>query len=893
MTDALDPERRRLLQDQDRTQNWKRWGPYLSARQWGTVREDYSADGSCWDYFPHEHARSRAYRSGEDGLLGLTDRQCRLCFGWALWNGQDPFLKERLFGLTGPQGNHGEDAKEEWFYLDNVPTHSWMRASYRYPQRAYPYQHLLDENKRRTREDREFELVDTGVYEGGRFFDVEITYAKAAPDDLLMVVEVHNRGPEPAPLHLLPQLWFRNTWSWGRAGEGYWARGQIERHGDRALRAEGAELGPYVLELDVPDGLTFRELLFTENETNTALLFGGDGPPFTKDAFHRRVVGGDGAAVNPGQTGSKAAFWCEGTVPAGGRVMLRLRMRTVAGAAGPAFGRQFQAVLHERQRDADLFYRPLLARTADPDLQRVQRQALAGLLWGKTFYRYDVQAWLEGDPTQPVPPKGRDRGRNHTWRHLYNRDVLSMPDPWEYPWYAAWDLAFHMVPMSRLDPEFAKDQLLLLLREWYMAPNGQLPAYEFAFGDVNPPVHAWACWRVYKRSGRRGKRDRVFLARAFHKLLLNFTWWVNQKDIDGNHVFGGGFLGLDNIGVFDRGQPLPTGGRLEQADGTAWMAFYCGTMLSIALELASHDPAYEDVASKFFEHFVSITHAMNTLGGSGLWDEEDGFYYDQIHHGDRRERLRVRSLVGLLPLCAVEVLEQDVLDRLPGFAARLRWFLRNEPEMARHVTRGAGHQGGDGQPHRHLLLAIPDKDRLLRVLRRMLDEQEFLSPFGVRSLSRAHKEKPFVLEIDGDEHRVDYAPAESTTSMFGGNSNWRGPVWFPVNFLLVEALERWGHFYGDALKVECPTGSGNHLTLQQVADELSRRLIGLFARGQDGKRPFAGGDARFDDDPAWRERLLFHEYFCGDTGRGCGASHQTGWTSLVAVCLEKLGRRSG
>jgi hypothetical protein len=890
---TLDAERRRLREDERRERNWKRWGPYLSERQWATVREDYSPDGSCWDYLPHDHARSRAYRWGEDGLCGITDRECRLCFSLALWNGVDPILKERLFGLTGPQGNHGEDVKEEYFYLDNTPTHSWMQALYKYPQAAFPYQRLVDESRARGFGDREFELADAGAFAEGRYFDVFVAYAKAAPDDVLVRITVHNRGPEPHALHVLPQLWFRNTWSWGRTGEGYWPRGRITRRGERALRAHGANLEPYVLELDAQDGGELAGALFTENETNHKRLSGAENAgPFVKDAFHERVVRLHERAVNPASEGSKAAFWCVLAVPAGGSAELRLRLRPEAGAGAPAFGPEFAEVLLARQREAAAFYAPLVPAALDPHERRVQRQAYAGLLWNKQFYHLDVKAWLQGDPSQPVVQ--RRCQRNTDWLHLYNRDVVSMPDKWEYPWYAAWDLAFHMLPMSRLDPAFAKQQLLLFLREWYMAPNGQLPAYEFHFSDVNPPVHAWAVWRVYKMTGARGARDRTFLARAFHKLLLNFTWWVNRKDVTGNHVFGGGFLGLDNIGVFDRGKPLPTGGTLEQADGTAWMACYCATMLAIALELASGDPAYEDVASKFFEHFVAITHAMNTLGGTGLWDGQDGFYYDQIQREGRAEKLRIRSLVGLIPLAAVGVLEEDLLERLPGFSRRMRWFLDNEPELAAQVTHEAhaDHpREGDGPAHRHVLLSLPTRPQLLRVLAYLLDEREILSPFGIRSLSAVHKDRPFVLRVGDQDHRVDYAPGEGTSNMFGGNSNWRGPIWFPVNWLLIEALERYGYFYGDSLLVEYPTGSGRRMNLQQVAVELTRRLVRLFVPGPAGRRPFAGDDRRFAEDPHWRDLVLFHEYFHGDTGRGCGASHQTGWTALVTRCLEKLARQ--
>ncbi|MEC7583684.1 MAG: glucosidase [Planctomycetota bacterium] len=875
-------ERRRLDQDRRRKRNWKRWGPYLSERQWGTVREDYSEDGSCWDYLSHDHARSRAYRWGEDGLFGFSDRQCRLCFSLALWNGQDPILKERLYGLTGPQGNHGEDVKEEYFYLDNVPTHSWMRMLYKYPQAEFPYQQLITEAETRTREEREFELADTGVFGEGRYFDVFVDYAKADAEDVLVRITVHNRGPDRAVLHVLPQLWFRNTWSWGREGDHYWPRGEIERRGDRCLRAVGADLEPFLLELDEVQGGTDNGPLFTENETNHARLTGEENEqPYVKDAFHQRLVHLDEGAVNPDQRGSKAAFWTLFEVDAGDSVELRLRLRPESAATGEAFGRGFGDMMTRRARQADVFYRDLMPAGLSAEAQRVQRQAFAGLLWSKQFYYFDVRTWIMGDSTVPSS-EARQRGRNRDWWHLFNRDVISMPDKWEYPWYAAWDLAFHMLPMARLDTQFAKEQLLLFLREWYMAPSGQLPAYEFAFSDVNPPVHAWACLRVYEQSAKAGRRDHAFLARVFHKLLLNFTWWVNQKDVSGKHVFGGGFLGLDNIGVFDRGQPLPGGGRLEQADGTAWMAFYCGSMLRMALELAEHDPTYEDVASKFFEHFMAITRAMNKLGGTGLWDEEDGFYYDQIYSESGNQKLRIRSIVGLIPLYAVQVFEASHLRKLQGFHKRMTWFLEHEDPLAGHVLRGDRQRDG----HEKVLLTMPSKERLVRVLSRLLDEGEFLSDFGIRSLSARHREEPFVFEVDGEERRVDYAPGESTTEMFGGNSNWRGPVWFPVNYLLIESLRRYGEFYGDSLQVECPTGSGQQMTLGAVADELSMRLSRLFLPGADGVPPFAGEDRRFADDPQWRDLVWFHEYFDGDTGRGCGASHQTGWTSLVTLCQK-------
>ena len=883
------PETQRLQEDARRDLNWKRWGPYLSERQWGTVREDYSADGSAWDYFPHAHARSRAYRWGEDGLLGITDRQCRLCFALALWNGNDPILKERLFGLTGTQGNHGEDVKEEYFYLDSTPTHSWMRALYKYPQARFPYEQLLAEAKRRSFTDPEFELVDTGVFAEGRYFDVQVDYAKEGPDDICIRITVHNRGPEAAPLHVLPQLWFRNTWSWGRTGEGYWPKGSIRQSGERTLFAASEGLGEFELELDQVDG-NYGGALFTENESNKKVLWDAeDGPEFAKDAFHAAVVGGDRAAVNPRQQGTKAAFHCVLMVPAGGSRELRLRLRAADAVQAP-FGAAFARTMQWREQEANAFYASVLTANLTEEERRIQRQAYAGLCWSKQYYYYDVGVWLEGDPSQPKPPPERLEGRNRDWSNLYNRDVVSMPDKWEYPWYAAWDLAFHMLPFSRIDPQFAKDQLILLLREWYMSPNGQLPAYEFNFSDVNPPVHAWACWRVYKMTGPRGQRDRVFLARTFHKLLLNFTWWVNRKDLHGKHVFGGGFLGLDNIGVFDRSKPMPDGGYLEQADGTAWMAFYCSTMLCIALELAQYDPSYEDVASKFFEHFVAITHAMNTLGGTGLWDPKDGFYYDQVHLQGEVSRLRVRSMVGLIPLFAVGILDAEQLSRVQGFHKRMQWFLTHEEDLAQHVTRHA-RSAGKGAPVQDVLLSIPSKEQLVQVLHCLLDENEFLSPYGVRSVSAVHRDDPFVFNVDGEEQRVDYTPGESRTALFGGNSNWRGPVWMPVNFLLIESLERYGHFYGDELQVECPTGSGCKMNLSQVANELSARLARPFVSDEQGRRPFAGEDVRFADDAGWRDLLLFHEYFHGDTGRGCGASHQTGWTALVAQCLERVARQ--
>ncbi len=886
----MNAEAQRLEEDGSREQNWKRWGPYLSERQWGTVREDYSADGSCWTYFPHDHARSRAYRWGEDGLLGISDREGRLCFAVALWNGRDPILKERIFGLAGPEGNHGEDVKEHYFYLDSTPTHSYMKALYKYPQAAYPYARLVEENRNRGRGDREFEISDTGVFDGGRYFDVYAEYAKAAPDDLWIRLTVCNRGPEAAPVHLLPTLWFRNTWSWGCAHEGCEAKPLMFQSGENEVETEQATLGRFRFTVERgPDG-KYPTLLFTDNETNTRRLYQSENEsPYVKDAFHEYLVGGRTEAVNPEKIGTKVAAHYLLEIPAGGQVQLYLSLcasRGIISSRGGrvpsgSFRREAENVFDARIREADEFYSSLGLDALSQEERNVVRQGYAGLLWSKQFYEYIVEHWLKGDPLQPSPPQSRLKGRNADWLHLYNRDVISMPDKWEYPWYAAWDLAFQMIPLAVVDPKFTKDQLVLFLREWYMHPNGQIPAYEFAFSDVNPPVHAWACWRVYKMTGPRGGRDRLFLERTFQKLLLNFTWWVNRKDPEGRNLFSGGFLGLDNIGVFDRSRPLPTGGTLEQADGTAWMAFYCGTMLSMALELALEQPAYEDLASKFFEHFISICDAMNSLGGTGLWDPEDGFYYDQVMLDHQTIPLRVRSLVGIIPLIAVEILEDQKIDRLPGFKKRLEWFVRNRQDLARHIS----YLDRDGGEHLHRLLAIPSKDRLQRVLQYLLDEKEFLSPYGIRSVSKAHEEQPYRFQFGGEEYSVKYVPGESDSGLFGGNSNWRGPIWFPINFLIVEALERYHHFYGDSLKVECPTGSGRWMTLNDVADELRGRLARLFLPDESGKRPCHGDDRLFLEDQSSKDLLYFHEHFHGDTGRGLGATHQTGWTALIVRLL--------
>jgi hypothetical protein len=877
-------EEQRLEESRARQNNWKHWGPYLSERAWGTVREDYSPDGNVWEFFPHDHARSRAYRWNEDGIAGICDRHQSICFAIALWNEQDSVLKERLFGLSGNEGNHGEDVKECYFYLDSTPTHSYMKFLYKYPQRAFPYQQLLEENRRRTREDREFELADTGVFADDRYFDVFVEYAKAASNDILIRVTAVNRAGVDAPLHLLPTIWFRNTWSWGPD----MARPELQRTGSTATIALAhAERGRYRLHFEGSP-----ELLFTENDTNGARIFGRDNPvPYVKDSINDYIVHAAKDAVNPAHRGTKAAGHYKALVAAGQSIVVRLRLTDGAVSDDTnGIDADFDRIFAARQREADEFYATVIPEPLSPDAASVMRQALGGMLWSKQFYYYVVRDWLNGDLGQPAPPESRRHARNWTWMHLYNSDVISMPDKWEYPWYAAWDLAFHCVALALVDVEFAKDQLILLLREWYMHPNGQLPAYEWALSDANPPVHAWAAWRVYKiEKRRRGVGDRQFLERVFHKLLINFTWWVNRKDAEGLNVFQGGFLGLDNIGVFDRNTTLPTGGHLEQSDGTSWMGMYSLNMLAIAMELAREDPTYEDVASKFWEHFLYIAAAMNNLGGDGvsLWDEVDGFYYDVLHqeNGDQFP-LKVRSMVGLCPLFAVETLEPEVINKLPGFKKRLEWFIDNRPDLTDHTAC----MRTPGSEERRLL-SIVNQDRLRRVLKVMLDENEFLSPFGIRALSRAHLEKPYTLEIGGQMHEVGYEPGESESGLFGGNSNWRGPVWFPPNFLLVESLQRFHYYLGDDFRVECPTGSGQMMTLNEVASELSRRLVRPFLKDTTGSRPVHGEDTRFRDDPNWRDLILFYEHFHGDNGRGLGASHQTGWTGLVAKLLQQSGER--
>jgi hypothetical protein len=877
-------EHRRLEETRLRTKHWHRWGPYVSDRAWGTVREDYSESGTAWDYFPHDHARSRAYRWNEDGLAGISDRHQRICFALALWNGSDPILKERLFGLTGSEGNHGEDVKEYYFYLDSTPTHSYMRFLYKYPQAAFPYAQLVEENRKRGRQSPEFELIDTGVFNEDRYFDVEVEYAKADVEDMLVRIHITNRGPESAAIEVVPTVWFRNIWSWHENGH----KPALERAAaaSSAVALMDPKYGRRWLHCDGRP-----ELLFTENDTNTQRLYGYGETQYAKDAFHRYVVDGDQAAINPAQRGTKGAARYRLTIPSGGRATLRLRLNDQAPQPVDSFGPAFDEVIEQRRHEADEFFTAVLPDTLSDDGRLVARQALAGLLWSKQYYHYVVKDWLAGDPAQPMPPGGRSRGRNHEWTHVYNSDILLMPDKWEYPWFAAWDLAFHTVAVSIVDPDFAKDQLRLLLREWYMHPNGQLPAYEWAFADVNPPVHAWAALRVYQTERQqRGTGDLKFLETVFHKLLLNFTWWVNRKDAEGMNIFQGGFLGLDNIGVFDRSAPLPTGGHLEQSDGTSWMAMYSLNMLAIAMELAKHDPAYEDVASKFWEHFLNIAHAMSggrQHGGEGhdLWNDEDGFFYDVLHTPDEgRMPLKVRSLVGLIPLLAVETLDADALERHDAFRRRMDWFIAHRPDLTSNVA--CMHTPGHGDRR---LLSIVDRDRLRRVLSVMLDEREFLSPYGIRAISKIHRDHPYCFTVDGTEYRVAYEPAESTSGVFGGNSNWRGPIWYPINVLLIEALRTFGGYYGDGFTIECPTGSGQLMTLAQVADDLSRRLSSVFLEDERGRRPVFGTIERFQVDPNWHDLIPFHEYFNGDTGAGVGASHQTGWTALVARLLLQSG----
>ena len=881
---SMTAEEGRIRESQAHTAPWRIWGPYVSERAWGTVREDYSATGEAWDYFPHEQARSRAYRWSEDGLAGICDRHQSLCFALALWNGRDPILKERLFGLNGSEGNHGEDVKEYYFYLDSTPTHSYMKYLYKYPQAEYPYEKLVTENGGRSKSDPEFELIDTGVFDEDRYFDVLVEYAKAAWDDLCIRITAANRGPNAAEIQLLPTLWFRNTWSW--AAKPKPALTLDETTGTGTILAQEEEIGDYRLYFE--QGGT---PLFTENETNFERLFGAkNASPYVKDAFHRYVVNGETAAVNAQLQGTKAAIQYKFTVPPGGEVSIKLRLKKEQPGvvSASSLGKEFEGTFTGRKAEADEFYASVIPSTADEDTRNVMRQAFAGLLWTKQYYHYVVREWLIGDPAEPMPPQARKNGRNNMWGHIYNSDVISMPDKWEYPWYAAWDLAFHCVSLALIDPSYAKDQLVLMLREWYMHPNGQIPAYEWAFGDVNPPVHAWATYQVYliDKAKNGGVGDTQFLERVFHKLLLNFTWWVNRKDPEGMNVFQGGFLGLDNIGVFDRSSVLPTGGQIDQSDGTSWMAMYSLDMLAIALELAACDATYQDVASKFWEHFVYIARAMNHLGDDGLclWNEKDGFFYDVLHLPDGcRMPLKVRSMVGLIPLYAVQIMEPELLDSMPGFKMRLEWFIENRKDLTEHMAcmETMGHK-------QRRLFSITDREQLGRILQVMLDENEFLSPHGIRALSRYHKEHPYVLDVAGVNHQVDYEPAESTTGLFGGNSNWRGPIWFPVNFLLIQALRRFHEYYHESFRVECPTGSGRMMNLDEVADELSRRLVSTFQRDSQGRRAVFGGNEKFQSDPHWRDYVPFYEYFHGDSGAGVGASHQTGWTALVTKMICEL-----
>ncbi len=891
----MNAEQSRLEEDRERESYWRRWGPYLSERQWGTVREDYSATGEAWDYFPHDHARSRAYRWGEDGILGISDNHQRLCFALALWNGRDPILKERMFGLTGTEGNHGEDVKEYYFYLDSTPTHSYLKGLYKYPHAPFPYEQLIEVNKRRGRDQLEYELLDTGVFDENRYFDVLVEYAKDDPEDVLIRLSVTNRGPDPAPLHLLPTVWFRNTWAFGETKDERPSLRLVSRPGDMEsaalLRAEHPTLGHMLLAAEPPEAV-----LFTDNETNFRRIFNApDSTPFQKDGIERFLIHGEAGAINPEHTGTKAALHYQRTLEPGETWVVKMRLIKSDAVRDKhiSLDAPFDETFALREKEADDFYETLAPDTMDRDTTSVQRQAFAGMLWNKQFYNYVVERWLDGDPGQPPPPSARKGGRNHDWRHLFNDDVLSLPDTWEFPWFASWDLAFHTLPLALIDPEFAKRQLMLLTREWYMHPNGQLPAYEWAFGDVNPPVHAWGAWRVYTierkaRGGAPDAGDRQFLERVFQKLLMNFTWWVNRKDANDRNIFQGGFLGLDNIGVFDRSQPLPTGGYLEQSDATSWMAMYALNLLKIALELAQYNPVYEDIASKFFEHFLSIANAMSAPGGgeSPLWNEEEGLFFDRIHMADGSGLpLKIHSMVSLIPLFAVEVIEADLLERLPGFGRRFRWFMENRPELTGNISRHANEARGGT-----VMFSIVGEKKLRKILHKMLDENEFLSPYGIRSISKYHEAHPYELNVDGNTYRVDYNPGESMSGLFGGNSNWRGPIWMPVNYLLIESLQKFHYYFGDEYKVECPTGSGNMMTLWEVAAEISRRLANIFRLDpQTGRRPVFGPYEKFQTDPHWNAYPFFHEYFHADEGRGCGASHQTGWTGLIAKLLQQTG----
>jgi hypothetical protein len=903
----MNAEQRRLDENKSRDEPWHFWGPYLAERAWGTVREDYSANGDAWNYFPHEHARSRTYRWNEDGIAGISDFKSRLCFAFALWNQRDPFLKERFFGVTGPQGNHGEDVKELYWYTDNTPSHSYMSMLYRYPQARFPYEELVAQSGARSKMEGEFELWDTGVLADNRFFDIEIEYAKADTHDILIRASATNRGPEVATLHLLPTIWFRNTWSWGRNSPKPMLRATHDKDRPDVIATSHHVLGEYNLFCEAPD-----DLFFTENESNAERLWGvPNAIPFVKDSINDRIVYDKIDIVNPQRVGTKAAAHYKFMIPPGERVSIRLRLTRVGDPPSKGYGApskkgggdpfaNFDEIFKKRRDEANEFYTELAPPALGEEHRAIQRQALAGMLWTKQFYHYIVEQWLDGDPAQPPPPPERQEGRNHGWRHLYNERVMSMPDKWEYPWYASWDLAFHCIPLALVDPPFAKTQLEHIVREWYQHPNGKIPAYEWNFDDVNPPVILWAAWRVYQIERKQtGKGDRAFLETIFHKMLIAFTWWVNRKDSEGNNVFEGGFLGLDNIAVFDRNYRFPDGSHLEQSDGTSWMGMFCLNMMRTAIELAMENHVYENIATKFFEHFLAIAAAMNNLGGQGigLWNDEDEFYYDVLHTpGGRYLPLKVRSLVGLMPLLAVETIQWQLIEALPGFKSRLEWYLAHRPDLASLVSRWQEPGAGERR-----LIALTRGHRMKCLLRRMLDPEEFLSDYGVRSLSKYHQAHPYSVTVRGEENVVNYEPAESQTSIFGGNSNWRGPVWFPINYLLIESLQQFHHYYGDDFKVECPTGSGRLMHLKDIANELSNRLIKLWLPDENGKRPFQRASidalngslamASPSDGGQGRDRqlYLFHEYFHGDIGAGLGASHQTGWTGLVAKLIQQQG----
>jgi hypothetical protein len=875
------------LQEASATKPWRKWGPYLSERQWGTVREDYSLDGNAWDYFSHDQARSRAYHWGEDGLAGVSDDKQLLCFGIALWNGKDPILKERLFGLTNSESNHGEDVKEYYFYLDSTPTHSYMKYLYKYPQAAYPYGDLVATSKRRSREEMEYELLDTGIFDSDRYFDVFVEYAKQTPEDILIEISVSNRGPEAATLHILPTLWFRNTWTWWPDTPKPSIKQSASKSGRPVAAAAHPQLGDRYLycEADIP-------LLFTENETNNERIFGTPNPsPYVKDGINNYVVEGKQGTINPAHAGTKVAAHYSLNIDAGKTATIRLRLSDLAPAAmGDPF-KNFAGIMESRRTEADDFYRSIIPQRVSDDEARVMRQALAGMLWSKQYFGFDVDKWLREHGVDPLRMDGKEM-RNSEWSHMVNEHVISMPDKWEYPWYAAWDLAFHTIALSTVDVDFAKQQLDLMLQEFFLHPTGQIPAYEWNFSDVNPPVHAFATIFLYRtEQALKGKGDIEFLKRSFAKLMLNFSWWVNRKDRFGRNLFEGGFLGLDNIGVFDRSAPLPTGGYLEQADGTAWVSMFSQNMLEISVELAAQDSFFEDLAVKFAEHFLWIAHAMNHVGTDGMWDEKDGFYYDVLRLPDgSATRLKVRSMVGLLPICATTVIEPWQREMVPGVTELLRERLRRRPELRASIhPTGLGHLGYGGRG----IAALVNPDRLRRILTRMLDEKEFLSPYGIRALSHYHAEHPYVFNAGGQEFRVNYLPAESDTGMFGGNSNWRGPIWMPVNALLIRSLLSFYLYYGNNFKIECPTGSGNMMNLFEVAREIANRLTRIFLRDQSGRRPVYGATEKFQTDPYWRDYILFYEYFHGDNGAGLGASHQTGWTGLVAKLIELFGRLDG